>query len=122
MMVRSTKTPTAPATRKASGTAMASDQSNKAGLYSRIHSCTWKVTKAPSMTISPCAMLMTPMTPKVIASPIAASSSTDRRQQQHRAERDAVPDVLTEIPEHKPALDRGDGGIGGALQRRRRVR
>ena len=29
------------------------------------------------MTISPCAMLMTPMTPNVMASPIAASSSTE---------------------------------------------
>ena len=29
------------------------------------------------MTISPCAMLMTPITPKVMASPIAASSSTE---------------------------------------------
>ena len=31
------------------------------------------------MIISPCAMLMTPITPKVIASPIAASSSTEPR-------------------------------------------
>ena len=29
------------------------------------------------MTISPCAMLMTPITPNVIARPIAASSSTE---------------------------------------------
>ncbi len=29
------------------------------------------------MTISPCAMLMTPITPKVMARPMAASSSTE---------------------------------------------
>src|ERR1700692_1893484 len=29
------------------------------------------------MTISPCAMLMTPITPNVMASPMAASSSTE---------------------------------------------
>ena len=29
------------------------------------------------MTISPCAILMTPITPKVMASPIAASRSTE---------------------------------------------
>jgi hypothetical protein len=37
------------------------------------------------MTISPCAMLMTPMTPKVIARPMAASSSTETWALRHTA-------------------------------------
>ena len=37
------------------------------------------------MTISPWAMLMTPITPKVIASPIAASSSTEPSDRPYQA-------------------------------------
>ena len=37
------------------------------------------------MTISPCAMLMTPMTPNVMASPIAASSSTEPSESPYQA-------------------------------------
>ena len=37
------------------------------------------------MTISPCAMLMTPITPKVMASPMAASSSTDPSDRPYQA-------------------------------------
>src|SRR5438093_658227 len=37
------------------------------------------------MTISPCAMLMTPITPKVMASPIAASRSTEPRERPYQA-------------------------------------
>ena len=37
------------------------------------------------MTISPCAMLMTPITPKVMARPIAASSSTEPSDRPYQA-------------------------------------
>ena len=37
------------------------------------------------MTISPCAMLMTPMTPKVMARPMAASSSTEPSESPYQA-------------------------------------
>ena len=37
------------------------------------------------MTISPCAMLMTPITPKVMASPMAASSRTEPSESPYQA-------------------------------------
>ena len=37
------------------------------------------------MTISPCAMLMTPITPKVMARPIAASNSTEPSDRPYQA-------------------------------------
>ncbi len=37
------------------------------------------------MTISPCAMLMTPITPKVMARPMAASSSTEPSESPYQA-------------------------------------
>ena len=42
-----------------------------------IASCTTYVVYAPSIISSPWAMLMTPMTPKVTASPMATSTSTE---------------------------------------------
>ena len=71
------------------------------------------------MIISPCAMLMTPMTPKVIARPIAASSRMLPRlmpSEQVRGDADQL----------QPPVDRFDCSVGGLLQlgiecRRRRA-
>ncbi len=42
----------------------------------------------------------------------------DRRQEQHRAERQPVPDVLRIAPEFDLPVDRGDAALGPGLQRR----
>ena len=77
------------------------------------------------MTISPCAMLMTPMTPKVTARPSAASSSTEPRERPWNS-------VSAARRNGEAAVDGGDGGVdlggeagvGGAgfEQQRARVR
>ena len=51
-------------------------------------------------------MLITPMTPKVIASPAAASSSTEPRRQ-------AVVNALRDAPELQAQIDRADRRLGG---------
>lgn len=45
----------------------------------------------------------------------------DGGQQQHRAERDAAPDILAGGPDRKRALDRAGGGRGRVAQLLRRV-
>ncbi len=77
MIRRSMAIPTAPATRKAIGTATSSAAPGKIGALARTNCCTTYVVYAPIITISPCAILITPMTPNVMASPMAASSSTE---------------------------------------------
>ncbi len=75
MTVRSRTTPANPATRNAAGMARRIDTP----VYPGINCCITYVVYAPSIISSPCAMLMTPITPNVMARPIATSTSTDPR-------------------------------------------
>ena len=60
-------------------------------------------------------MLMTPITPNVMASPIAASSSTEPSERPYQS-------VLHRRPDRKLALDRGNRVARGALHGSRRAR
>ena len=63
------------------------------------------------MIISPCAMLMTPITPKVMARPMAASSST-------RAQADSLKQVARQFGQHQARVDPASKAVGGGADLR----
>ncbi len=67
--------PITPETRNAAGIATTIE----VPMCSGMSNCITYVVYAPSIINSPCAMLMTPITPKVMARPIALNTSTDPR-------------------------------------------
>ena len=70
------------------------------------------------MTISPCAMLMTPITPKVMARPMAASSSTepsDRPYQRFWATPHSASSPLMTVIALSAAACTASGASGGKL-------
>ena len=115
-MPRSMASPTAPATRKASGSAMASDQSNRPGAEVRmtlLHDEGGVGAEHHHLA----------MRHVDDAHDAEGDGEADRGEQQHRAERDAVPDVLRRRP-RAPAtlLMRAIAAGRGVLQRALRLR
>ena len=93
-MPRSIASPTAPATRKASGSAIASDQSNRPGAGRAddvLHDEGGVGAEHHHLA----------MRHVDDAHDAEGDGEADRRQQQHRAERDAVPDVLAGGPQRQ---------------------
>ena len=77
------------------------------------------------MTISPCAMLITPITPKVMASPMAASSSTEPREMPYQTFcatcQAASVCSIDGGRGGRRRLDLAVGGRGGGLQDAQRI-
>ena len=98
--MRSIATPTPPATRKASGRAIRSDMSNSPGALVRITSCT----DEGGVGAEHDHLAMGHVDD---AHHAEGDGEPDRGKQQHRAEREAVEDVLGGVQDGEPALDRG---------------